>query len=104
MGLKGNSRTCLVCGEKIPLLRHLSITLFISAECPSCHSCMTYKKSILIFEFFMYVLILSLSLLAFALNSILGYFGLVLGIIFSLLLRLKAEYQIDSAHKHRLPK
>ena len=95
--------SCLVCGYKIPLLRHMTISLFHGAECPNCHSYMTFKKSIFVLQIFLYVMLFpTLEIIFVKNNYILGTAGLLLLLLSSFFLAYSAKYVVDSAHKRRL--
>ena len=49
--------SCLVCGEKILLVRHISVTGFNGAECQNCHSYMFFSRWILILQLFIFILL-----------------------------------------------
>jgi hypothetical protein len=95
--------SCLVCGEKIPLIQRFTVSRHSGAECPYCHSYMTFRKSIFLIQEFNYFCLFPAFFLVFKTNfSFLGWLWLLLGFIVSLVLNVHAEFIIDPAHKHRL--
>ncbi len=88
---------CLVCGEKIPLIRRMSISIFTSVECPSCKIHMTFKKYIFILQMLILILIYpSLSLIFVESYYFLGSLALTFVMIILFLVTYTAEYKIDS--------
>ncbi len=91
---------CLVCGEKIPPIRRLSISIFTSIKCPSCNRYMTFKKSIFILQMLILILIYpSLSLIFVKNYYFLGSLTLIVVMIILFLVTYTAEYKIDSYSK-----
>jgi len=84
--------SCLNCGEKLPLIRHLSISIYKGAECPKCHSYMTFSKKYFAFQIFL-ILLLFPMLAIFEKNKLFGFLGLVGIVIISFLVAYKAEYK-----------
>lgn len=86
------SRTsCLHCGEKIPLLKHFSISIYKGVECPKCHSYMTFSKKYFAFQIFLFLMLFPI-LALFERNKLFGFLGL-LGIVFiSFLVSYRAKY------------
>ena len=102
MLFKINRSNCLVCGESIPLLRHMSITYFSGAECPRCHSYMRLPGRVYLLQFLLFILISpSIALLQNG-QPVLGVFGLVFILFVSIVATLTASFVIDPAHKKRL--
>lgn len=96
-------RSCLVCGSKMPLLRHVSISLFNGAECPQCHSYMTFKKRTFVVQFFLYIMLFPVFEIVFVdKNYFLGVAGLTLILLCSFFVTYSAKYVVDPAHRGRL--
>jgi len=93
---------CLVCGEKIPLIRHMNISVFNGAECVNCHSYMRFSGQINTLQ--LLLLISMIIFIGFTLgrgNYILGIPGLLLIIFIAFFVSYFAKYKIDPDHAHR---
>ena len=96
-------RSCLVCGSKMPLLRHMGISLFIGAECPECRSYMTFKKYIFIVQIFLFIILFPVFEIVFVdKDYFLGVAGLILILLCSFFVTYSAKYIVDPAHIGRL--
>ncbi len=94
---------CRVCGTKIPLLRHLTISCFNGAECPQCHSYMRFNASVCIVQLFIFILIFP-ALAYFEQDKLLGLFFLVAVIALSSLVSYFSSYKVDPTHVSRIKK
>jgi len=98
--VRRKSTSCLVCGEKIPLLGHMLIGRHVGVGCSRCHSYMVFGG---------YVFVLKKILVILAIPFILvfprSYFWGGLGVLFVLfcffMTSYTAKYHIDPAHSHR---
>ena len=90
-----NKASCLNCGEKIPLIRHFSISFYKGAECPKCHSYMTFSKKYFAIQIFLFLMLFPM-LALFEKNKLFGLLGL-LGIVFiSFLISYKTKYTYEN--------
>lgn len=90
---------CPVCGEKIPSIRRMNVSIFKKIiVCPHCFSQMTLKKSALIINLLLYFLIFpALILIVNKGHDLLGVLALFILICVSLLNTYIAKYKIVSA-------
>lgn len=94
---------CLVCGSKIPLLRHMTISLYIGAECPSCHSYMTFSKRIFALQFLIQVMIFPALKMIFVEESYFLGGAALLALMFAVFfVSYTAKYIVDPAHRSRM--
>ena len=84
------SAYCVYCGEKIPLIRRFSISIFKGAECPKCHSYMTFNKKYFAFQIFLFLMLFPM-LALFEKNMLFGFLGLLGIILISFLTACKAK-------------
>jgi len=94
---------CLVCEEKLPILRHLSINCINGAECPKCHSYMKFSGYICVVQIFIYALIFPV-LVIFEQKILLGLLCLLFLVLLSILVSYFSPYKIDPSHESRLEK
>lgn len=96
--------SCLVCGEKIPLIRHMTISSFNGAECPNCHSYMLFNRRVFLLQILLVILIFPLlNEIVEKHNYLFGFLGLFLLVCTSISVAYYAEYRIDPSHASRLP-
>jgi len=94
---------CLVCEEKLPLLRHLSINCINGAECPKCNSYMKFSGYICVVQLFIYAMIFPV-LVFFEQKRLLGFLCLLFLVLISILVAYFSPYKIDPSHESRLEK
>ncbi len=82
--------SCLYCGEKLPLIRRFSISIYKGAECPKCHSYMTFSKKYFAFQIFLFLMLFPM-LALFEKNILFGFLGLLGIVLISFLTAYRAK-------------
>jgi hypothetical protein len=81
----------------------MGISLFIGAECPKCHSYMTFKKYIFMVQIIFFIILFPVFEIVFVdKNYFLGVAGLILILLCSFFVTYSAKYVVDPAHRGRL--
>lgn len=102
MKINKKRAVCLVCGTKIPYIRHISISHFISAECPQCHTYMTFNKKTHLIQLGILVLLFPSLSLIYKHGFLIAFLVSFALLILSFSINYYAKYKIDPAHEARV--